>query len=60
MCKPHKMNGAGGLKLDVHKVGFGKIRDEAHAKVDLKTEHDAQRKANRRRNMSEAKIEASE
>lgn len=39
MCKPHKMNGAGGLKLDVHKVGFGKIRDEVHAKVDLKTVH---------------------
>jgi hypothetical protein len=37
MCKPQKMNGAGGIKMDVHKIGFGKLRDEAHAKIDLIT-----------------------
>jgi hypothetical protein len=36
MCKPQKMNGAGGIKMDVHKIGFGKLRDEAHAKIDLR------------------------
>jgi hypothetical protein len=38
LCKPHKMNGSGGMKLNVIKIGFGKIRDEVHAKFDMKTE----------------------
>ena len=37
MCKPQKMNGAGGLKLKIQKVGFGKLRDEILAKEDLKS-----------------------
>ena len=36
MFKPHKMNGAAKLKKSVGKVGFGKIRDEAHAQDDVK------------------------
>lgn len=36
MCKPHKINNAGKLALEVGKVGFGKLRDEAHARSDLK------------------------
>lgn len=35
MCKPHKMNGAGGLRLRVQKVGFGNLRAERHAKDDV-------------------------
>lgn len=35
MCKPHKANGSGGLKLQVQKVGFGRIRKTIHAEADL-------------------------
>jgi hypothetical protein len=35
LCKPHKMNGAGGLKNEVHKIGFGRLRGEAFAAADL-------------------------
>lgn len=35
MCKPHKMNGAGGHKLKVNKVGFGAIRAQVHSATDL-------------------------
>lgn len=34
MCKPHKMNGAGRVKLSVHKSGFGNVRAEVLAKFD--------------------------
>lgn len=36
MCKPHKMNGAGGGKLKVSKTGFGKLRGEIAARSELK------------------------
>ena len=36
MCKPHKANGAGGLKLKVQKIGFGPIRSAVHADADLR------------------------
>lgn len=36
MCKPHKMNGAGGRKLKVNKTGFGKLRREIAARSELK------------------------
>lgn len=36
MCKPHKMNGAGRLKLAVNKTGFGNVRAEALAKLDTR------------------------
>jgi len=39
LCKPHKMNGAGGLKKEVHKIGFGRLRSEACAVADL-MQHD--------------------
>lgn len=35
LCKPQKMNGAGRLKKEVHKVGFGRLRAEVRAAVDL-------------------------
>jgi len=34
MCKPQKKGGMSKLKLG--HTGFGKLRDEIHAKVDLK------------------------
>ena len=36
MCKPHKMNNTGKISLAVGKSGFGKLRDEAHARLDLR------------------------
>lgn len=35
LCKPHKANGSGGLRLKVSKRGFGNLRREAHARRDL-------------------------
>ena len=35
LCKPHKMNGAGRLKHEVHKIGFGRLRREASTEADL-------------------------
>ena len=40
MCKPHKMNGAGGLKSKIHKTGFGNVRKDkgtAHDMADSDT-----------------------
>jgi hypothetical protein len=36
MCKPNKMNG--GHKDKLGHTGFGKLRNESHAKEDLKNE----------------------
>lgn len=37
MCKPNKMNGAGSLKtLELGHKGFGKLRKENHARIDMK------------------------
>lgn len=36
MCKPHKMNGAGGLKHKAHKAGFSGIRAVKAAEDDQK------------------------
>ena len=36
MCKPQKMNGAGSLKLQVQKTGFGNIRNEYLTRQDIK------------------------
>ena len=40
MCKPHKMNGAGGLKSKIHKTGFGNVRKDKSTERDM-VEHDA-------------------
>jgi hypothetical protein len=36
MCKPHKQNNAGGIKLKIGKRGFGKIRADKVSAIDLK------------------------
>lgn len=35
MCKPQKQNGAGGLRDQVNKTGFGNIRSEAAVRKDV-------------------------
>ncbi len=35
LCKAHKQNNAGGLKLKVQKAGFGNIRRESGARDHL-------------------------
>jgi len=40
LCKPHKMNGAGGLKDKIHKTGFGNVRKAKGTERDM-VEHDA-------------------
>lgn len=40
MCKPNKMNGWP-KNANLGHTGFGKIKDEIHAKEDLKEKNDA-------------------
>lgn len=35
MCKPQKQNGAGSLRDQVNKTGFGNIRSEAAVRKDV-------------------------
>lgn len=37
MCKPQKINGAGGLRLRLGKTGFGKLRSETVARDALRS-----------------------